>query len=268
MPDSDPTDIPRAAPADRVDALYGLPLDEFTPQRDALAKELRTSGERDAAAWVKGLRKPSAAAWLVNQLARTQTKETQRLLAAGEDLRAAHARLVAGQGDPDELADAGDEHSGAVQSLLCKAPGLLDSEGRGPSAATLEKVEQTLRALAVDERAQAAFSSGRLTREQRVTGLGLGFPTSPGAAPAKRRQPDRTSRRAQAKAALDEARARHRSRREELAERQRELREAERDAARAQRRVDKAAAALDAARENEARAAEAVKGAEAALKAL
>jgi hypothetical protein len=51
---SDPTDIPPEVPDERVDALYGLPLDEFTAARDALAKGL--SVERDV------LRKGSAAA--------------------------------------------------------------------------------------------------------------------------------------------------------------------------------------------------------------
>ena len=43
---SDPTDIPDGVPEDRVDALYGLRLDEFTSARDALAKELRREGKR------------------------------------------------------------------------------------------------------------------------------------------------------------------------------------------------------------------------------
>jgi hypothetical protein len=31
---------------DRAHALYGLPLDRFVPERDALAKELRAKGDR------------------------------------------------------------------------------------------------------------------------------------------------------------------------------------------------------------------------------
>jgi hypothetical protein len=50
---SDPTDIPPEVPDERVDALYGLPLDEFTAARDALAKDLRKEGERPGAEWVK-----------------------------------------------------------------------------------------------------------------------------------------------------------------------------------------------------------------------
>ena len=46
---------------DRIDELYQLPLEEFTPARNALAKEL---GDGD----IKKLEKPNVAAWAVNQL--------------------------------------------------------------------------------------------------------------------------------------------------------------------------------------------------------
>jgi hypothetical protein len=51
-----------------VDALYALPLDEFTPARDAKAKELKA--DKELAATVKKLKKPSVAAWVVNLCAR------------------------------------------------------------------------------------------------------------------------------------------------------------------------------------------------------
>ena len=51
-----------------VDELYGLPFDEFVPARNALTRELRKAGKRDEAAEVSALRKPSVAAWAVDQL--------------------------------------------------------------------------------------------------------------------------------------------------------------------------------------------------------
>src|SRR5438067_404358 len=44
---------------ERVDRLYVLPLDEFTAERNALAKDLRTEGDRESAETVKTLKKPS-----------------------------------------------------------------------------------------------------------------------------------------------------------------------------------------------------------------
>ena len=55
---------------DEVDRLYGLPLEEFTPARNELAKRLRKDGRKAEAARVGELAKPSLALWTVNQLAR------------------------------------------------------------------------------------------------------------------------------------------------------------------------------------------------------
>jgi hypothetical protein len=41
--------------------LYGLPLERFTEERNALAKQLRRDGRRTEAAEVSKLRKPSVA---------------------------------------------------------------------------------------------------------------------------------------------------------------------------------------------------------------
>ena len=51
-----------------VDQLYGLPLEEFTKARDAEARRLRAEGDKDAAAAVKALEKPTKAAWAINQV--------------------------------------------------------------------------------------------------------------------------------------------------------------------------------------------------------
>jgi hypothetical protein len=52
-----------------VAALYQLPLGEFVAARDQLARQLRTTGDREAARQVVGLRRPSISAWAANQLA-------------------------------------------------------------------------------------------------------------------------------------------------------------------------------------------------------
>jgi hypothetical protein len=46
-----------------IDRLYALPLEEFTHERDELAKRVRDEGDADAAAAVKALKKPAVAAW-------------------------------------------------------------------------------------------------------------------------------------------------------------------------------------------------------------
>ena len=66
-----------------AEELYGLPPGEFTRARDARVKELRTEGDREAADAVKGLRKPTVAAWALNQLARRNRRDVDLLLDAG-----------------------------------------------------------------------------------------------------------------------------------------------------------------------------------------
>lgn len=256
MANSNPTQPPASVPEEQVDALYGLPLEEFTPRRDELAKELRAAGSRDAAAWVKALRKPSAAAWLVNQLARTQRTDAKRMLDSADALRAAQEGILAGSGSAAELARASVDHDEAMRALMGKAPGLLSREGVAPSSATLERARETLRAIALDDEARDGFATGRLTRERRASGMGFPAAAAPNAPKSKKAAPDRTAEkeRERAQAAVDTAKARHKAAREAVADLERELRTTEREAQAAQRRVDKAAAALARAREKEAKA--------------
>jgi hypothetical protein len=78
------------------DELYGLALDRFTTERQALARTLRSEGKREEAARVTALRKPSVAAWAVNQLVRTQRKDLAELFKAGDAARRAQADLIEG----------------------------------------------------------------------------------------------------------------------------------------------------------------------------
>ena len=61
-----------------LDRLYQLPLSEFTSARDELTRRLRAEGEREKAEEIKKLRKPTAAVWVVNQLARERPLDVQR----------------------------------------------------------------------------------------------------------------------------------------------------------------------------------------------
>ncbi|HEY2161302.1 MAG TPA: hypothetical protein VGH24_08350 [Solirubrobacteraceae bacterium] len=152
--------------------LYGLPLERFTPERNALAKQLRQEGRRDQAAEVAKLRKPSLAAWAVNQLVRTQKREVGALFKAGDALQKAQADVLAGKGDAASLRKSGDAERAALDRLAGKARGLLSSEGHGLAQAKLEQVSETLHAAAIDEEARTQVRAGCLERELRHVGLG------------------------------------------------------------------------------------------------
>ena len=183
-----------------ADALYGLPRDAFIARRGELAKSLRKDGRRDEAAAVAALRKPSVAAWAVNQLVRTQRSSVQELLDAGDALRDAQSDLLAGEGDGRTLRAASDRERAAVEDLVERARGLLSSAGDELSPAVIERVADTLHAAALDEEARDQVRDGRLERELRHAGLGLGLGESGLIAPEPRRPRPRAAEAATAEA--------------------------------------------------------------------
>jgi len=77
----------------KVDQLYQLPLDEFTPARNALAKEAGPDAAR-----VRALVKPPIAAWAVNQLHWRDSDTWNALIEASENARRAHKAVLSGRG--------------------------------------------------------------------------------------------------------------------------------------------------------------------------
>jgi hypothetical protein len=152
--------------------LYGLPLDRFVAERGALAKKLRADGDRELAASVAGRRKPSVAAWAVNQLVRTQRRALAALFDAGDAIVRAQSELLAGRGDAAALREAVERERAAVTELTAASRGLLSSEGHELTQATLDRVSATLHAAALDEDARAEMREGCLQRELRHVGLG------------------------------------------------------------------------------------------------
>ncbi len=224
--------------------LYGLPLDEFTQQRNELAKRLKAVGEKDEAARVAKLRKPSTAAWAVNQLVRTQPRRIEALFAAGDQLAKAQS-----QGLADQLREAAAAQREELAAIVGRAEGLLDSEGRPLAGGVLERVSETLRAAAIDHESRAQVEGGCLTRELQFTGLG-GF--AAGATPAQDRQDDATQRKLDRE--IKTAREQEQQAKQDLKEAQKELHQEERELAMAQRARDHGAEKVDRA---EARLAEA-----------
>jgi hypothetical protein len=251
-----------------LDDLYGVSLDRFVPERAALVRALRSAGEREQAAAVAALRKPSVAAWAVNQLVRSRRAEVDALLHAGDALREAQAGVLSGGADARDLRSAADRERGAVDDLVDTARGLLSSSGQELSATTLERVADTLHAAALDDDARGQVSDGRLVRELRHVGLGAGLGDALAATPAPSPARSRPARPAKGETAKQRRPAKGEAARQrrsaEAAQREREAarkqaRAAERDAA---REVDRAERALRVAEDRRGRAAEALRQAD------
>jgi hypothetical protein len=210
--------------AKEIDALYGLPLDEFTQARNELGRRLRAEGRRDEADEVAGLRKPVASAWAVNRVVRESPDDVRGLLDAAGAIRAG--------------ADGADEaFRAAVDDLVRSARKQLGGAGRKPSDATLREVAMTLRAAAAGD--PELLTAGRLTEPLEPTGFEAMAGAPATKAPAARRG-TRTQKPRVDRAAVDDARAALAAAREDARRLARAADVAEREAQRVRSEADAA----------------------------
>jgi hypothetical protein len=148
----------------RIDELYGLPPEAFTAARTKLVKELKEAGDKEGAATAQAQRKPTVAAWAVNQLSRSAAREVEELLAVGRDLREAQKKALSG-GGARGLQEAGARRRQLVDRLVQSAGLILDQGGSAPTRAHLDEVANSLMAATVDDEAAEAVRRGRLEKE-------------------------------------------------------------------------------------------------------
>src|SRR5262245_14543192 len=118
-----------------VEDLYRGALDAFVAERKRLAGELKASGDKEGAARLGKLGRPSISAWTVNQLFWRERAAFERLLTTAERLR---------QGEHD----AGADHQRALTTLRTLAAATLESGGHAAPESTLRRVTTTLSAIA------------------------------------------------------------------------------------------------------------------------
>jgi hypothetical protein len=156
---------------DVIDRLYSLDPDEFTSERNEAAKRLKAEGDKDGAEAVKGLRKPTAVAWAVNQLPRRAPKLVDALLDAGASLRSAQRAALSGSAKGG-LREATQERRAAVPALVDEAAAVFRDAGRNP-APHVDSVRLTLEAASSDEVVGELLQAGRFAKEvEPSSGLG------------------------------------------------------------------------------------------------
>jgi len=158
-----------AVDADEVAAeLYALPPQEFTAHRNARAQEAKAAGDRDTAAKIAALRKPTVLAWLVNMLVRELPDEIGGFLDLGEALRDATATLSG-----PELRQLSQQRRRLVMALVRQTRELARQAGYRMTEDVARGLEETLAAALTDSAVAEQLRSGRLT-----AGLAAsGFPT-------------------------------------------------------------------------------------------
>jgi hypothetical protein len=249
-----------------ADQLYAADPAEFTDRRSDLVAQARADGDQAAARAIGALRRPTRAAWVVNQLARADPGAVDRLGRLGDELRAAESAL-----DGDKLRELSQTRRKLLGQLTRQA---LDEAGvTDPPDALQQEVTGTLSAALADPQVAAGVARGQLAKSVQPAGFGFGLAAGddvdddePSAPPAPSPRPPAPSprprtgqkgtgpTRAEARQAAQEQADRERAQREQ-AERERQRRaidEAGQTLAEADRVADSAQAA-EADRQNTVR---------------
>lgn len=156
----------------RIADLYAQEPGAFVAARTALAKELRAAGEREAATEVAGRRRPTLAAWALNQVGRLDPEGLEWFESAAETLRRAQERALSGDRTAD-LRAAVAERREAASRLVRSAAAALREIDRDPDphlpamAATIEA------AAAADPEVGELLHQGRLSSEREAPGFDL-----------------------------------------------------------------------------------------------
>jgi hypothetical protein len=154
-----------------VAELYGADPQEFTDRRKALAAAARTAGNAAAAKRISALRKPTRAAWVVNQLARADPGAPTQLADLAAALRAAEQAR-----DGPRLRELSAARGPLIDALTGQA--LAAAGVPDPPAGLREEVAATLTAALADPDVAAGFAAGTLTRAAQWAGFGL-VPSGP-----------------------------------------------------------------------------------------
>jgi hypothetical protein len=214
-----------------VDRLFAVPLEDFVAERKQVAKELRAAGDREAAAEVAKLPKPTPPAWALNQLAREEPEAVGAWLDVAEELRDVSANPGAG------LREAMAAHRDATRTLLGVVRDRARPGGKPLSEPMLERVRELLQAATVDASVADALRAGCVVEGAEMPtftaagegGEGAGRASSRPAAPAR----SRSSAAAERQAAKErEAERKAKERADRLAELERHIQAAEEELAR------------------------------------
>lgn len=159
---------PRDPPAPEVDTavaeLYALAPEDFVAARDARARALKAGGRRPEAVAVAALKRPTAAAHLLNLLARAHGDDVEGLLDLGPMLREAQDGL-----DAAGLRALSQQRRAVVDALVRQAVALAPAAVPAPVRG---EVQATLEAALLDDQVAGDVRAGRLARAAERAGFG------------------------------------------------------------------------------------------------
>ncbi|MCT2585204.1 hypothetical protein [Actinophytocola gossypii] len=241
--------------------LYAGSREDFTPRRKELAKAARAQGDRDLAAAIDKLGKPTTSAWLANQLAHDPSADLDQVAELGDALREAHANLAGA-----DLKALSQKRTKLVATLVARA---AEVHGSPLTESVTRELEEIFTTAVADPDVARVLLAGRLTSAKDLADAVAAWPSVSGTptpvARPKRTEPkkdlsdreraERAKKQEAARRDLDEARAAVKEAEADRTEEERILAEAQRAADEATEEVRRIYEQLDAAenREKEAR---------------
>ena len=148
--------------------LYAVPPEDFIAARKESVAAARAAGDLALSKAVGDLRKPSAAAALVNLLARHAEDLLQEVVDLGEELREAQEH-----GDGKRLRSLNDERKALLRRVTTESVELAEEHELSRAQAVLNGVDETIKAALASPEAANAVQAGLLVAA--LSGAGLGF---------------------------------------------------------------------------------------------
>jgi hypothetical protein len=152
-----------------IDALFRLPLSEFTAARNALATRLRRAGRSTEADAVQALPKPSIPAWAVNQLYWLHRRAFDDLLSISR--RFYDAQVAQLSGKSVDIREPLDARRQALSDLSRLAVEHLRTAGHAATHDTTRRIVTTLEALSTQTAKGSDHRPGRLVEELEPPGF-------------------------------------------------------------------------------------------------
>lgn len=164
--------------------LYGLAPDDFMASRTQLAARAKAEKETGLAKAIASVRKPTVAAWVLNQLTRARPDDLTRLRELAAALHDAQEKM-----DGTALKQLSRQRSSLVDELVGTASEVAAEAGVTVSGPVAVQLRDTLVAALATTAAADAVGSGQLTRALSYAGFGDVDLSEATAAPPPARRP-------------------------------------------------------------------------------
>jgi len=218
--------------------LAAAPPKLFTRERRALVESLQKAGQTKVARSIRARRAPTVAVWVANRLATRYRKALDGLVSAADRLKAAQLGRPGAAG----LSQAMAIYRASLDRFLDHGRALVNESGAANTEQVLSRVERTVTAALVDERARAALRRGELESELAAPG----FDAFGGARPVQTRRPPKRTPTSTTDGASPPRRSESRRSTREGQERRQRLEPLEAELARAQQELAAAEARVPA----------------------